>query len=82
MKNLVGLGINISGTAAEALETYKLGYEAASDMARQNAEQELQNIIFSNREDFQNYITIMENKLSQARALGAGITDKNFKTMK
>jgi len=45
-KNPVGLGINISGTAAEAWETYKSGYEATSDMARQNAKQELRNLAF------------------------------------
>jgi len=50
-------------------------------MARQNAEQELRNLTFSDREDFQNHITIMWNKLSQARALGVDITDKNFKTI-
>jgi len=46
-------------------------------MARQNSEQELQNLTFSDGNDFQAHITIMQNKLSQARALGADITDKN-----
>ena len=50
-------------------------------MARQNIEQELRNLTFSDGDDFQNHITIMRNKLSQARALGADITDKNFKTI-
>ena len=50
-------------------------------MARQNIEQELHNLTFSDRDDFQNHITIMQNKLSQAKALGADITDKNFKTI-
>jgi len=50
-------------------------------MARQNIEQELRNLIFSNGDDFQNHITIMQNKLSQAKALGTDITDKNFKTI-
>ena len=50
-------------------------------MARQNAEQELRNLTFSEGDDFQTHVTIMRNKLSQARALGANITDKNFKTI-
>jgi len=50
-------------------------------MTRQNIEQELYNLTFSDRDDFQNYITIMQNKLFQARALDADITDKNFKTI-
>jgi len=58
---------------------YKSGNKVALDMARQDTEQELQNLSFSNGEDFQNHITIMQNKLSQARALEADITNKNFK---
>jgi len=80
-KNPVGLGININGTAAEAWKIYKDSYETTSDMARQNIEQELCNLTFSDGDDFQNHVTIMRNKPSQARALGADITDKNFKTI-
>ena len=63
-KNPVRLGININGTAAEAWKTYKDSYETTSDMARQNIEQELRNLTFSNGDDFQNHIIIMRNKLS------------------
>jgi len=80
-KNPVGLGIDVNGSAADAWRSYKASYEAASDMARQNAEQELRNLTFSEGDDFQTHVTIMRNKLSQARALGADITDKNFKTI-
>jgi len=80
-KNPVRLGININSTAAEAWKTYKDSYETTSDMTRQNIEQELRNLTFSDEDDFQNHITIMQNKLSQARALGADITNKNFKTI-
>jgi len=58
-KNPVGLGIDINGTAANAWKTYKSGYEAASDIARQNAEQELRNLTYSEGNDFPNHITIM-----------------------
>jgi len=50
-------------------------------MARQNIEQELRNLTFSDGDNFQNHVIIMQNKLSQARALGADITNKNFKTI-
>jgi len=80
-QNPVGLDININSTVAEAWKTYKDSYETTSDMARQNIEQELCNLTFSDGDDFQNYITIMRNKLSQARALGVDITNKNFKTI-
>jgi len=61
-KNLVGLGINMDGTAAEAWKSYKEGYEVASDMARQNAEQELRSIVFSDNDNFPAFITTMRNK--------------------
>jgi len=80
-KNPIGLGINVNGIAADAWKTYKSGYEIASDMARQNAEQELWNLTFSDEDDFQNHVTIIQTKLSQAQALGADILDKNFKTI-
>jgi len=62
--NPVGLGIDISGTTAEVWKTYMSSYETASDMTKQNAEQKLQNLTFSDRNDFQNHITIMRNKLT------------------
>jgi len=40
-RNPVGLGINMNRTAVDVWKTYKSGYETASDMMRQNAEQEL-----------------------------------------
>ena len=80
-KNPIGLGINTKGTAAEAWESYIAGYEATSDIVRQNAEQELRNLTYSNDNDFPTHLTIMRNKLAHARALGADISDKNFKTI-
>jgi len=50
-------------------------------MTRQNIEQELHNLTFSDENDFQNHVTIMQNKLSQVRALDVDITNKNFKTI-
>ena len=50
-------------------------------MTRQNAEQELRNMTYSNNTDFNVFITTMRNKLSHANALGATITDENFKTI-
>ena len=50
-------------------------------MARQNIEQELCNLTFFDGNNFQNHITIIQNKLSQTRALATDITNKNFKTI-
>ena len=41
IKNPIGLGIDIAGTAADAWQSYIKGYEVTSDMARQNAKQKL-----------------------------------------
>jgi len=78
-KNPAGLGIDIDGTAAEAWTLYINTYEKASDMARLNAEQILQNSTYSDCIDFNDFIINMRNKWSDARALGSKITDKDFK---
>jgi len=80
-KNPVGQEINIDGSASQAWMSYVDNYEKASDMARLNAEQNLRNITYSNNTDFDAYITIMHNKWSSAKALGANISDKNFKNI-
>jgi len=78
-RNPVGLGINIDGTAAEAWSSYINTYEKASNMAWLNAEQTLQNMTYSDRTDFNNFIINMHNKWSDARALGSKINDEDFK---
>ncbi|KAJ3552616.1 hypothetical protein NP233_g12841 [Leucocoprinus birnbaumii] len=80
-KNPIGLGINVSGTAADAWKSYLEGYKTASDMARQNAEVELRNLKYSDNDDFPAHVVAMRNKWAHANALGAEITDKNFKTI-
>jgi len=40
-KNFIKLGIDVNRTAADAWKTYKSDYKTASDMVRQNTEQEL-----------------------------------------
>jgi len=80
-KNPVGLGINMDGSAANAWKSYKEGYEEASDMARQHAEHELRSITFSENDDFPTFIADMRVKWARANALGATISDSNFKTI-
>jgi len=78
-KNPAGLGINIDGTAAEAWTSYINTYEKASNMTQLNAEQILQNAMYSDRTDLNDFIIDMHNKWSDARALGSTITDEDFK---
>jgi len=78
-KNPTGLGINIDSTAAEAWTSYINTYEKASNMARLHAEQILQNLTYSDRTDFNDFIINMWSKWSDARALGSKITNEDFK---
>jgi len=80
-KNPIGLGIYMEGSAAEAWKSYKDNYEVASDMAHQNAEQDLRTTIYSNNDDFPMFIASMRNKWARVNALGMAISNKNFKTI-
>ena len=61
-KNPIGLDINITSTAVDAWQSYIKEYEVTSDIACQNTKQELQNMAYSDSNDFSNYITLMYNK--------------------
>jgi len=80
-KNPTGLGIDTSGSAADTWKSYISGYGSPSPMARWNAERELRNLTYSDGDDFPNHIANLRNKLYNANALGAGITDESFKTI-
>jgi hypothetical protein len=77
----VGLGINISGTAADAWKSYKDTYEVVSEIAIINADRDLRNTIYNDGEDFQEFINRMRTKWSNATALGAPIDDRAFRTI-
>jgi len=80
-KNPVGLEINMEGIATEAWKSYKDGYKVASDMACQNAEQDLRATTYTKTEDFPIFTSVIRNKWAQINSLGVGITNKNFKTI-
>jgi hypothetical protein len=77
----VGLGINISETAADAWKSYKDTYEVASEIAIINADRDLRNTLYNDGEDFQEFINRMRTKWSNATALGAPIDDRAFRTI-
>jgi len=76
-KNPIGLGIYMDRSAAEAWKSYRDNYEVASNMAWQNAEQDLYATTYSNNDDFPIFIAMLRNKWAQANALGTAISDKN-----
>jgi len=58
----LGLGININGTAAEAWKSYLDTYNTLSEVALANAEQELQNMMYIDRQDFTTFISQLRTK--------------------
>jgi len=66
----LGLGININGTAAEAWKLYLDTYNMPSKVALANMEQELQNMMYIDRQDFTAFISQLHTKWTIATALG------------
>jgi hypothetical protein len=77
----IGLGINISGNAADAWKLYIDNYEVASEIAIINADRDLRNMLYNDGDDFQDFINCMRTKWSNATALGAPIDDRTFRTI-
>jgi hypothetical protein len=77
----IGLGIDISGTAADAWKSYRDTYEIASEISIINADRDLRNTTYNDGDDFQEFINRMRTKWSNATALGAPIDDKAFRTI-
>lgn len=77
----IGLGINIHGTATEAWKSYVDTYNVASEIAILNAELILHNSIYTDGQDFIEFISQMRTRWSNATALGAPIDDKAFRTI-
>ncbi|XP_006457163.1 hypothetical protein AGABI2DRAFT_181495 [Agaricus bisporus var. bisporus H97] len=77
----IGLGISIGGTAADAWKSYLDTYEVASEIATLNAEMELRNMVYTDGQDFTEFISRLRTKWSNANALGAKIDDKAFRTI-
>jgi hypothetical protein len=77
----VGLGINISGTAADAWKSYVDTYEVASEIAIINANWDLRNTLYNDGDDFQEFVSRMRTKWLNATALGAPIDDRAFRTI-
>ena len=61
-KNPIKLGINIISNIKDIQQSYIKGYKITSNIVYQNAEQKLQNMTYSNNDDFLTYITLIYNK--------------------
>jgi len=77
-KEPTGLGIDTSGSTADAWKSDVAVYKMVSLIAQLNAKQELRNITFAENGDFPAHIILLHNKLSYMRSQGAEITKRNF----
>ena len=68
-------------TTAEAWKSYYINYEVALDITRQNMKKELENMIYSDINDFPTYIILIWNKWAHANMLGVRIINTDFKTI-
>jgi len=75
---LTGLGIDTSGTAADAWKTYMDLHDKKTLVGWLNAETELRNTFLTANGDFPTHITLLRKKLTYARSVGAEISDGNF----
>ncbi|KIJ23037.1 hypothetical protein M422DRAFT_196412 [Sphaerobolus stellatus SS14] len=77
--NPVGLGIDMSKTAAEVWKSLLELYDVKSDLAIVNAERELRNVRLTDNDDFPTHIATLRTKWSIANAAGANISDTSFR---
>ena len=75
---LTDLGIDTSGTTADAWKTYMDLYNKKTLVGQLNAETELRNTFLTANGDFPAHITLLRKKLTYARLVGAEISDGNF----
>jgi len=78
-RNPARLGINIDGIATEVWTSYISTYKKACNIAWLNAEQILQNTLYTDHTNFTDFIINMCTKWSDARALGSKINNEDFK---
>lgn len=77
-KDPIGLGIILSGTAADAWKSYNDQYAKVSEIAILNAERDLREITYLDNHDFLEHIARLRTRWATATALGAQIDDKSF----
>ena len=78
VKNPVGLGVRMEGTAAEAWKSLTDQYHVMSKLALVNAQRELHMTILNEGGDLLAHISDLRTKWTKANAAGAKIEDTDF----
>ena len=79
IKNPVGLGVKLDGTAAEAWKSLTDQYQVTSELALVNAQRELRTTLLTEGADLLVHISDLRTKWIKANATGAKITDADFR---
>jgi len=77
-KNLIGLGLKLDGTAAEAWNSLTSQYKISSDLATITTQCNLRTTTFADGNDFPTHISNLHTKWAVANSAGAKISDTNF----
>ncbi|KAF5319654.1 hypothetical protein D9619_008907 [Psilocybe cf. subviscida] len=79
LKNAIGLGIKLDGTAAESYTSIANIKDAVSDLGCITAEAELNVIRYSDGSDMDEHVAALRTAWMKANGQGAGITETKFR---
>ncbi|KAF5319679.1 hypothetical protein D9619_008900 [Psilocybe cf. subviscida] len=79
VKNAIGLGIKLDGTAAETYASIASIKDAVSDLGCITAEAELNAIKYNDGSDMDEHVATLRTAWIKANGQGAGITDTKFR---
>ncbi|PPQ82316.1 hypothetical protein CVT24_002271 [Panaeolus cyanescens] len=79
IKNPVGLGVDIDGTAADAWRSLETQYRFVSEIAVVNAENELRNLRYIDGNDLNTHLADLRMRWTYANSIGASINDRDFR---
>ncbi|KAG6860961.1 hypothetical protein C0991_011754, partial [Blastosporella zonata] len=80
-KNPIGLGVNMTGTAAQAWKALADEYDSASEIAAVTAESYLRATKLAEGGDFQEHIRTLRIQWNKAVEKGADVKDKTFQAI-
>ncbi|KXN80853.1 hypothetical protein AN958_07124 [Leucoagaricus sp. SymC.cos] len=81
IRNPVGLGVNVLGSASEAWTSLTSIYDKTTELALLHAQDELQGLRYRDGDNFPNHITQLRVLWQNANAMGANINDATFRTI-
>ena len=81
IRNPIGLGANVLGTAEVLWRSLTNLYDRLSEIAKLHAEEKLQSLQFCDRDDFSTHITQFRLFWQKVNAIGGSISNASFCTI-